>query len=124
MKLLIVGSRSIIDYDLSAHIPEGVELIISGGAKGIDTLAEQYADAHGIEKLIVRPQYDRFGRAAPIKRNEEMVGLCDAVLAIWDGESQGRDTHWIMPEKKGRKSLRSLLQKIFRANFDLSNCLN
>ena len=53
MKLLIAGSRSIIDFDLSAHIPEGVDLIISGGAVGIDTLAEQYADAHGIAKLII-----------------------------------------------------------------------
>ena len=103
MKLLIIGSRSIIDYDLSAHIPEGVELIISGGAKGIDTLAEQYADAHGIEKLIIRPQYDRFGRAAPIKRNEQMVDACDVVLAIWDGESRGTRYTLDYARKKGKE---------------------
>ena len=103
MKLLIIGSRSIIDYDLSAHIPEGVELIISGGAKGIDTLAEQYADVHGIEKLIIRPQYDRFGRAAPIKRNEQMVDACDVVLAIWDGESRGTRYTLDYARKKGKK---------------------
>ena len=40
MKLLIVGSRSITDYDISPHIPAETELIISGGANGVDTLAE------------------------------------------------------------------------------------
>ena len=39
MKLLIVGSRSIQDFDLSAYISENTELIISGGAQGVDTLA-------------------------------------------------------------------------------------
>ncbi len=113
MRLLIVGSRSIIDHDLSAHIPEGVDLIISGGAKGIDTLAEQYADAHGIEKLIVRPQYDRFGRAAPIRRNEEMVGLCDAVLAIWDGESRGTGYTLDYARKKGKEIIEIVIAENF-----------
>ena len=117
MKLLIVGSRSIIDYDLSAHIPEGVELIISGGAKGIDTLAEQYADAHGIEKLIVRPQYDRFGRAAPIKRNEEMVSLCDTVLAIWDGESRGTRYTLDYARKKGKEIIEIVIAENFYGKF-------
>ena len=57
MKLLIVGSRTITDFDLSGHIPEDTHLIISGGAKGMDTVAERYADEHNIEKLIIRPQY-------------------------------------------------------------------
>ena len=89
MKLLIVGSRTIMDFDLVGHVPAETELIISGGAKGMDTVAERYADAHGIEKLIIRPEYEKYGRAAPIKRNEIMVDMADAVLAVWDGESKG-----------------------------------
>ncbi len=113
MKLLIVGSRSIKEYELQGKIPEEVDLIISGGAKGIDTLAEQYADAHGIEKLIIRPQYDRFGRAAPIKRNEEMVGLCDAVLAIWDGESRGTRYTLDYARKKGKEIIEIVIAENF-----------
>ena len=74
MKLLIVGSRTITDFDLTGHIPSETDLIISGGAKGIDTVAEKYADEHGIEKLIFYPKYRLYGRGAPLKRNEEMVG--------------------------------------------------
>lgn len=89
MKLLIAGSRSITEFDLEGHIPPEVTVIISGGAKGIDTLAEQYADAHGIEKIIIKPDYNRYKRGAPLKRDEEMVELADAVLVIWDGVSRG-----------------------------------
>lgn len=89
MKLLIAGSRGIENFDLSKYVPTEIELIISGGAKGIDAVAEKYADDHGIKKIIIKPDYARYGRAAPIKRNEEMVDLADAVLIIWDGHSKG-----------------------------------
>ena len=103
MKLLIIGSRTITDFDLTNHIPEETELIISGGAKGMDTVAERYADEHGIEKLIIKPQYEKFGRAAPIKRNEEMVDAADAVLAVWDGESRGTKYTLNYAKKKNKK---------------------
>ena len=91
MKLLIVGSRSIKDFDLSPYIPDGVELIISGGASGVDCLAERYADKHRISKLILRPRYEIYGRAAPLRRNEEMVRIADCLLVVWDGSSKGTE---------------------------------
>lgn len=38
---------------------------------------------------ILRPRYDLYGRAAPLKRNEQMVDMADEVLVIWDGHSRG-----------------------------------
>ena len=89
MKLLIVGSRSITDFDLSKYIWADVHTVISGGACGIDSLAEQYADLHRLSKYIVRPRYDLYGRSAPLKSNEQMVDMADAVLVIWDSYSKG-----------------------------------
>ncbi len=89
MKLLIVGSRSIKDFDLAPYITDDVDEIISGGAAGIDSLAEQYADSHRISKHIIRPKYHLYNKAAPIKRNREMIEIADRVLVIWDGESKG-----------------------------------
>jgi len=89
MKLLIAGSRSITDFDLSPYIPDDVDEIISGGAQGIDTLAEKYADEHRISKHIIRPKYHLYKKAAPIKRNMEMIEMADRVLVIWDGRSRG-----------------------------------
>ena len=89
MKLLIAGSGSITEFDLSPYITDDVDTVISGGAEGIDSLAEQYADLHRLSKYILRPRYDLYGRAAPLKRNEQMIDMADAVLVIWDGKSKG-----------------------------------
>ena len=103
MKLLIAGSRSITQFDFDGHIPVDVDTIISGGAVGVDTLAEKYAYKHDIEKIIVRPQYSRYGKAAPIKRNQEMVDMCDEVLVIWDGVSRGTKSTVNYANKIGKK---------------------
>ena len=103
MKLLIVGSRSIRNFDLAPYIPDGVEQIISGGANGVDTLAEEYADKKRISKIILRPDYARYGKSAPLKRNEEMVKMADAVLVIWDGVSRGTKYTVDYAEKQGKK---------------------
>ena len=82
---------------------ESVDLIISGGAAGVDTLAEKYADKKGISKLILRPDYKRYGKAAPIIRNKMMVDLCDALIVIWDGKSKGTK-HTIDYAQKEKKA--------------------
>ena len=105
MKLLIVGSRSIKDFDLTPHIPNETSLIISGGAIGVDTLAEKYADNHSIPKIIIKPQYNIYGRSAPIKRNEEMVDMADEILVIWDGVSRGTD-YTVKYAKKKNKNIK------------------
>lgn len=73
MKLAIIGSRN-LELDITPYVPEGVDEIISGGAKGVDCIAEEYADKHKISKHIIRPRYDLYpSRVAPIKRNEIIV---------------------------------------------------
>ena len=99
MKLLIAGSRTIVDFDLSKYIGAEVDTILSGGAKGIDTLAEEYADKHRLSKIILRPRYDLYGKAAPIKRNEELVDMADKVLIVWDGISKGTKSTITYAEK-------------------------
>lgn len=108
MKLLIAGSRSIRDFDLSPYISPEVDTLISGGADGIDCLAEQYADRHRLSKYVVRPRYDLYGRAAPLKRNEEMVDMSDEVLVVWDGISKGTK-HTVQYAKKVGKPIKVIL---------------
>jgi len=103
MRLLIVGSRKIEKFDLNGFISPNVDIIISGGAVGVDSIAEKYADDHKLSKLIIRPRYDIYGRCAPIKRNEEMVELADEVLVIWDGHSRGTKSTIDFAKKKNKK---------------------
>ena len=105
MKLLVVGSRSIKDFDLSPYISPEVDTIITGGADGIDSLAEKYADLKRLSKYILRPCYKLYGRAAPLLRNEKMVDIADSVLVIWDGASKGTK-HTIKYADKMKKPIR------------------
>ena len=89
MKVAVIGSRGIRNADLSKYIPEEAELIISGGAIGIDTLAEKYASERGIKTLVLKPNYELYGKTAPLIRNKIIVDSADLVIALWDGISRG-----------------------------------
>lgn len=92
MKVAVVGSRNVknIHYmTLCETMPIGASTIISGGAKGADALAKRYAEENGLFYEEYLPNYDRFGRAAPLKRNQQIVGRADYVIVLWDGKSQG-----------------------------------
>ncbi len=91
MKVAVIGSRSIESIDISKYIPDDTSLIISGGALGIDSLAEKYADENGIEKLIILPDYEFYGKGAPLIRDRLIVDHADIVIAIWDGRSAGTE---------------------------------
>ena len=104
MKIAIAGSRTIDNIDISLYIPKNATLIISGGAKGIDTLAEEYADKQRISKLILRPRYDLYRKNAPLKRNNEIVDMCDKIIVFWDGKSKGTK-HTIDYARKNNKEI-------------------
>ena len=88
MKIAVVGSRNIAVNNIGKYIPNCDE-IISGGAVGIDTCAAKYAQENGIKLTVIVPQYERYGRAAPIVRNKEIVDYADKIIAFWDGNSRG-----------------------------------
>lgn len=88
MKLAIVGSRR-LTADPSGYVPTDVTEIVSGGAHGVDQCAKAYAQANGLKLTEFLPAYARYGQAAPLRRNEEIVRYADAVLVFWDGESAG-----------------------------------
>ena len=89
MKLAIIGSRNLQINNIEQYITDAVTEIVSGGAKGIDSCAAEFALSKGIAFKEFLPDYQKHGRAAPIIRNKEIVSYCDAVLAFWDGKSHG-----------------------------------
>lgn len=101
MKIAIAGSRTIQSIDLAPYVSEGDE-IVSGGAKGVDSLAAAYARAHGLKLTEFLPDYARYGRGAPIKRNYEIVDYADRVVVFWDGQSRGTLSVIKYAEKAGK----------------------
>lgn len=89
MKVAVVGSRSLTLEDLGEYLPQQVTEIVSGGAKGIDVCAREYAKINNLGYTEFLPEYARYQRSAPIKRNEQIVQYADKVIAFWDGKSKG-----------------------------------
>lgn len=85
MKIAVIGSRGLKVNDLGKYLPVGVTEIVSGGARGIDTCAREYAGANGLKLTEFLPDYKRYGRGAPLKRNLQIIEYADEVLAFWDG---------------------------------------
>lgn len=89
MKVAVIGSRGLTVSDLGRYLPENTTEIVSGGAKGVDTSAREYAKKNGKKLTEFLPEYTRFGRSAPLKRNITIIEYSDIVLAFWDGKSRG-----------------------------------
>ena len=101
MKIAVVGSRDVAVADIGRYIKDGEE-IVSGGAKGVDSCAAEYAKENGIKLTVFLPQYERYGRAAPIVRNKEIVDYADKVIAFWNGSSKGTFSVIKYAEKTGK----------------------
>lgn len=89
MKVAVIGSRGLTVKNLEKYLPPDTTEIISGGARGIDACAREYAVSHGIKLTEFLPEYEKYGKNAPLKRNITIIEAADIVLAFWDGKSHG-----------------------------------
>lgn len=96
MNIGIVGGRDFKDYDLlkrtvEEHIKSNTfpKAIVSGGATGADTLAEDFASEIGVKMIIYLPEREKYGRLAALLRNTQIIEASDVVFAFWDGKSRG-----------------------------------
>ena len=87
----VVGSRNLRIQELGRYLPQGVTGIVSGGARGIDSDAKQYAVDNRIAYTEYSPDYARYRKGAPLRRNLQIIENCDIVCAFWDGQSRGTE---------------------------------
>ena len=96
-KIIVAGSRSFNDYGfmckrLREYLTvnnDGDWTIISGHAKGADSLGETFAKEHGLKLEIFHADWNKYGKSAGYIRNEKMAKNADTLIAFWDGKSKG-----------------------------------
>lgn len=97
-KVIIAGSRGFSNYKLlreqcNKFLREKRKtsniIVVSGNARGADTLGEKYAQDEGFTLEIYQAQWKKFGKRAGYRRNEQMAEVADALIAFWDGSSKG-----------------------------------
>ena len=114
---MVAGSRSWTDYNKMVKTLDDLireeqlpfsddVVIVSGGAKGADSLAERYAHEKGYALVVIRADWDKYGKSAGYRRNEEMHKYikndenhnCFCVC-FWDGHSKGTAHNFDLAKK-------------------------
>lgn len=89
----IIGSRGYENYaQFEATLDlkhKDITKIVSGGARGVDSMAERYALEHNIELVVFPADWDRYGKSAGYRRNVDIVNAAEHVIAFWDFQSKG-----------------------------------
>lgn len=109
-KLIIAGGRWFRDYDQLARearrLIDGRRVeIVSGMAKGADSLAIQFARENNIPTHGFPADWIQHGKSAGFKRNVQMADFADGLLAFWDGQSRGTK-HMINTMRRLNKPVR------------------
>ena len=107
MRAAIIGSRSfgdmsLLEKTLSDYVDE-ISEVVSGGARGADSLGAAWAKSRGIPTNIFLPEWDKYGRGAGFVRNKLIVENSDVVFAFWDGMSKGTKSSMDMAQMIGKK---------------------
>ena len=82
-------AKEFIDYCLSRIRKENEIIIVSGGARGADALGERYAKENGFKIELYPAHWEKYGKSAGPKRNEQMAKIADCVICFWDKKSPG-----------------------------------
>lgn len=111
MRIAIIGSRGFNNFDsfektiFTNYKIDNIKEIISGGAEGTDSLAEQFAIKYSIPMSIFIPDWDLYDDEYAIyMRNILIIDSSDEVIAFWDGSSKGTK-HSIELANKAKKKL-------------------
>jgi hypothetical protein len=96
LRLIIAGSRGVENYSIVVEAAEVFclcygkpDAVLSGGAYGVDQLGEEWANAKGVPLEVYPADWALHGRKAGTMRNSFMARKANALLAVWDGSSNG-----------------------------------
>ena len=111
LKVIIAGGRDFNNYSLLSEKLDKLfsqrndVVIVSGMAKGADTLAVKYADDKKIRVSEFKAEWLKYGYSSGFRRNVEMARFADACVCFWDGKSSGTK-HMIETAKRHHLKLR------------------
>lgn len=110
MKIAVVGSRTFDDYERVKEIltPRIPFVLVSGGARGADTLADKFARENGLATMIYPARWEKYGKRAAYIRNKKIVEEADLVIAFWDGKSRGTEMTINLADQMGKQVVMEL----------------
>lgn len=134
LKVGVIGSRTITNKSLiykaldafatRASLQKDQIVVLSGGAKGVDTLAQEWCREREVPFILFKPYFLVDNKAAYnprhyFTRNKQIIDNSDTILAFWDGETKG--TSWgISYSRKQRKAITVIDAEYHKHDIDAS----
>ena len=60
-------------------------VLVHGGGPGVERIAASWADQRGVHQVVCKPDWDRHGRAAPFRRNDDLLNLLPKGVIAFPG---------------------------------------
>ena len=60
-------------------------VLVHGGGPGVEKIAARWAERNGVHQVVCKPDWDRHGRAAPFRRNDELLNLLPKGVIAFPG---------------------------------------
>ncbi len=121
LKVIVAGSRSFSNYALVEHVCDNIiigffcenfperdfflstsVIIVSGGCRGVDRIAEKYAEEKYFKFEMFKADWNKYGKQAGPIRNGEMAKYADMAVVFWDGESRGSQNMIVQMVRQGK----------------------
>jgi hypothetical protein len=115
---IIAGPR---DYSVYRSLLEAIDRItweitevVSGCARGVDSLGERWAKEHGVPIKPFPADWGHFGKKAGFIRNTQMACYAEALLALYDHNEERSPGTTNMIEVARERNLIMYVHRIFR----------
>ncbi len=87
----IAGGKDIADPDAVIRMLDRTRakhsdmVLVHGGGPGVEKIAARWAERNGVHQIVCKPDWDRHGRAAPFRRNDELLNLLPKGVIAFPG---------------------------------------
>jgi hypothetical protein len=122
-RVAIIGSRDFPELWMVRQfvmwLPKDF-VVVSGGAKGVDSRAVYTAKKRGMTYKEWLPDYETYGsKIAPHKRNDQILDDSDVVVAFWTGNKQNSGTYSVIEKARQRGQLWNVFEPIKESDFEI-----
>lgn len=105
-RVIIAGSRTATQEDVDKALAQcewvdDATSVVSGTAKGADQYGEKWAENSGLSVMRYAANWNKHGKSAGFRRNQTMAENAEALVAVWDGESNGTRNMIAIAKKRG-----------------------
>ena len=105
--IAVAGGKDVTDIDAifarldRARAKYRDMVLVHGNGPGVERIAAKWAERHGVHQVVCKPDWNAHGRAAPFRRNDDLLNLLPKGVIAFPGSGIS-DSEWAGIEKEAK----------------------